>query len=401
MAGLDFTSYAAVLRIPGALAFSLAGWLGRFPRSTMSLGIILLVSTTTGSFGAAGSVAAALAIGMAVSGPSWSRLMDRHGQRGVLALALLCLLMSTTLLTVLVLTGAPLPTWVGAALLIGLSSADSAAAARARWAAVTDGDRRMTAFSIETLLDQSIFVLGPPVITVLAAVVSPLAGIGIAVAIGTSGIVALILQHDSEPPRHRRQESARRSILPPAAILPVALGAMGIGSFDVAIVGWADAQETEWLAGAAMAAMAAATGVGTLLMSARVWGISPRARYVAFAALTAATAFLMPATTGSWLLFVAVSVCGFTLGPVLVLGFTLVGMRAPHGRVTEVLAYPSAGTSVGFPIGATLAGMATDAQGAAAGMLVSACSAAFVLLVGGGGELLLRARERRAVSAIA
>ena len=52
-------TYRRVLALPGALAFSLSGLLGRLPISMISLGIVLLVSTRTGSYSLAGSVSAA------------------------------------------------------------------------------------------------------------------------------------------------------------------------------------------------------------------------------------------------------------------------------------------------------------------------------------------------------
>lgn len=52
-------TYRRVLSLPGALAFSLSGLLGRLPISMISLGIVLLVSERTGSYSLAGSVSAA------------------------------------------------------------------------------------------------------------------------------------------------------------------------------------------------------------------------------------------------------------------------------------------------------------------------------------------------------
>ena len=46
--------YRNVLSTPGARAFSVAGLMSRLPMSTISLGIVLLVSHRTGSYGTAG-----------------------------------------------------------------------------------------------------------------------------------------------------------------------------------------------------------------------------------------------------------------------------------------------------------------------------------------------------------
>ena len=56
------TSYRRILQIPGTLLFSATGMVARLPMSMVSLGIVILVSTATGSYGLAGSVSAAYLI---------------------------------------------------------------------------------------------------------------------------------------------------------------------------------------------------------------------------------------------------------------------------------------------------------------------------------------------------
>ena len=52
------TTYRRVLALPGALGFSMSGLVARLPISMISLGIVLLVSTRTGSYSLAGTVSA-------------------------------------------------------------------------------------------------------------------------------------------------------------------------------------------------------------------------------------------------------------------------------------------------------------------------------------------------------
>ena len=73
-------SYRRVFAHPGALAFSSTGLLARLPISMMTLGIVLLVSTLTGSYGLAGQVSAAYIIGNAAFAVPHGRLADRFGR---------------------------------------------------------------------------------------------------------------------------------------------------------------------------------------------------------------------------------------------------------------------------------------------------------------------------------
>src|SRR5258708_27854646 len=51
--------YLELLRAPGALAFSSAGFVGRMSMSMYGLGTVLLIALLTGRYGEAGAVAAA------------------------------------------------------------------------------------------------------------------------------------------------------------------------------------------------------------------------------------------------------------------------------------------------------------------------------------------------------
>ena len=391
-----------MLRTPGAAAFSLSGWFGRFPKSNLSLGLILLVSSTTGSFAEAGLASAGLVAGMAFSGPFWSARMDRGGQRRVIAVALACLVASTALTSTLVVLRAPLPLWLAGAVLTGLSCPDIAAAVRARWTAATGGSLRIAAFAVETINDQMVFVVGPPIITVLSGTVHPLLGVAAALAPGVAGMLALVAQPGTEPPLHPLSERGKgwSARLPPLSILPVTLGCVGIGSFfgsyDVSVVAWGEDHGAPWASGVLLAVMAVAMGAGALAAGARRWSAGPSARFTVFIGGVCIIALGMPlaAAAGPWIA-AGVVATGLLMGPVTISVFALAETRAPRGRVTEILAYPSAGTSAGVPAGATLAGIVHDGLGSSASFTLMAASAFFGLLVGGGGELLLRLRERR------
>ena len=76
--------YRAVLSTPGAPAFEAAGFLARLPISTIGLGIVLLVSTRTGSYALAGTVSASAIVAQAGAAPLMARWIDRVGQARVL-----------------------------------------------------------------------------------------------------------------------------------------------------------------------------------------------------------------------------------------------------------------------------------------------------------------------------
>ena len=78
------STYRRILSVPGAALFSATGLVARFPISMISLGIVLLVSTSTGSYALAGSVTASFLIASALFAVVQARLVDRLGQSRVL-----------------------------------------------------------------------------------------------------------------------------------------------------------------------------------------------------------------------------------------------------------------------------------------------------------------------------
>lgn len=392
----DFGAYARVLRTPRALPFVIAGALSRFPRSTLSLCVILLVSSTFGSFTAAGATTGVLVAGMAIAAPFWSSRMDRHGQRGVLAIALVCMLAATSFLAVLALVEAPLPWWLVAAGLVGLTSPDIPSAVRARWTGLVDGRERTTAFAVETIVDQTVFVTGPPIVTLLAAAAHPLLGLAFAVVFGVAGAAWLIAQRSTEPEIVERTGPRRIAILPPPGVLPIAIACAGLGAmfgaFDVSSVAWSEYLGEPWLAGIAMAILAVGIAIGSVVVGARVSKRPAVGRFLTFLGVGAIGFGLLPLVAeGPWLMAV-VPVAGLLVSPVMVTGIAIVASRAPRDRLTESLAYPTAGMSIGLPVGATFAGASFDAAGPAAGFLTCALAltAAFVIAAVGEGIRSLR-----------
>jgi predicted MFS family arabinose efflux permease len=392
-------AYGQVLRLPGARTFVAAGILARFPRATLSLGIILLVSATTGSFASAGLVVAPLVGGMAVAAPLWSSRMDRYGQARVILVSLGCLVLAASGLLTLVLTGAPFWTWLVAAFITGAATPDLTSAVRARWTVLAPESQRTAALALETIADQMVFIAGPPAITAVAAAVDPAVAMLGSLGLGVIGGVWLASQRGTQPavsPRGPRTGL----VLPPAGVVPVALACIALGgvfgAFDVSLVGWAEVGGRPWLAGPAFSALAVAIAIGSVITGARAWKLSPAARYIGFAAVSAVVAAALPfAQSSSPVLFGAILLLGLAVSPVMVSGILVASARAPKGRVTETLAYPTAAMSLGVPIGGVIAGAALDATGPATALVTIAVSLASAAAIAAAGEALLRVGRRR------
>ena len=76
-------SYRRRLLSLAGTAYVVTAFLGRLPLAMSQLGTLLLVVGSTGSYGAGGASAGALALANAVGSPSAGSLADRLGQRRV------------------------------------------------------------------------------------------------------------------------------------------------------------------------------------------------------------------------------------------------------------------------------------------------------------------------------
>src|ERR1700754_687155 len=110
--------YLEILRTPHVARLFAASLLARLPMGINGLAIVLLVKAETGSFGAAGAAAGALALRSGAWGPLTARLIDALGARTLLVLATISAA-GLLVLIALARTGAPMATLVAAAFVAG------------------------------------------------------------------------------------------------------------------------------------------------------------------------------------------------------------------------------------------------------------------------------------------
>jgi MFS family permease len=377
--------YRQVLRVPGAVAFAAAGLIARFPLSMQTLGTVLLVADSTGSYALAGAVSATLALAQALFGPVLGRLVDRHGQARVLLPALVAHTLGAAALAVLAVTGAPAWTLFPAAALWGGSFAQAGSLVRARWAHALSGSPLLpTAFSLESVLDEVVFVVGPVLVTMLATQLAPAAGVAAAWAFAAVGSLTLAALRRTEPPPHlgtRRGPSALR--LPALRVLlAVALPIGGIfGSVEVATVAFTDERGAPAAAGIVLALLAGGSLLSGLGYGAVTWRTPSARRFVlgvtVLALLTGPLLFAPAVPALAALVFVA----GFAISPALIAGFGLLEQLVPAPSRTEGLAWFSTGLGLGLAAAASLAGQVVDASGARAAFGVTVAAGALAALV--------------------
>jgi MFS family permease len=248
--------YREVLAHPGALAFCSAGFLARLPISTYGLGFVLLIAATTGRYGLAGAVAGAYGVATAVFGPLLSQAADRYGQARVLVPAAAANSAAVVALVLSADADAPTVVLLACATLVGATSVSVGSLVRARWRHVLAGGGRLhTAFALESVVDELIFIVGPVAITLVATRIDPAAG---PLAVAVTALVGawwLASQRRTEPPTDRSAHTAGGSALRVSGVRVTALVFLGVGgifgSAEVVTVAFTDERGVPAAAGRA------------------------------------------------------------------------------------------------------------------------------------------------------
>ncbi len=390
-----FSPYRLVLDSPQRRSFVVAAWAGRFPKSALGLGIILLIALTDGDYALAGTVSAVFVVSLAIGGPRWSRAMDAFGVRRVLPLAAGLLSIFAALLLVAVISRAPVWTWFVLAALTGLSIVDMGSVVRSRWASILAQDKRLPAFALESINDELVFVVSPPIVTLLATLVNPALGFGVGLAVGVAGYLAFARGSSAAA----SSRPAREGAAIPARILGVvgAFSAMGVvfGGFDISAVALAEQSQVPVAAGLLIGVFALASVVSGTILGAKPAVASRARRFVIGAIAYSIVVPLLALSSDILFAALACAAAGVVTSPLMITGIALVEERALESRLTETLAYPTAAIAVGGMIGAWASGHVIESAGAQAGFLVPSIAAVTVVVTVVVSESLIARRRPR------
>ena len=376
------SSYRAILATRGATAFSATGTLARLPLSMTGLGIVLLVYERTGRYGTAGALAAVYVLVASVSGPLQGRLADQLGQSPVLWVA--GATHATGIGLTLGLSGASAPWPYVAVAVAGAGAPQAGNLVRARWAHVLTDRRRLdTAFALEAVLDEVVFVIGPVLVTFLTLQVADYSGLLVSGVVSTLASWGLALQRSTEPPPSPRTGQPSSPIGLPL-LVPLTAAAIGIGvlfgSTEVIVVAFTEEAGRDHLAGVILAIWAGGSLIAGLLVGA-LPAAEPLRRF-RWSVTGLAVLFIPLGLLDSVeLLAIGMLAAGFMISPTVIAMTRLVEIGTPARRFTEALSWVNTGLASGVALGAAVVGQVIDARGASAGFVVALSAVAMASVI--------------------
>lgn len=323
----------------------LSSLIARLPKGMVPLAVVLLVSERTGSYLVAGSVAGIVALSDAASTPVLGRLVDRVGSgRVVLPAAALHLAGTVGLLTAQSI-GASLI----AACLLGIGNPPISASMKMLWPRLVGKQELPTAYRVESLAQQVIFLAGPLLVAVIG---DPAFALGLAtglLAIGSLWFVLTAPATDRGRAQYGRgalKVAEVRTLVGATALQGVVFGAapVGLASFSPKV-------------GLLLAALTLGGLLGTFLPNNQ-----PYVRLLVGFALALTPVAVISSTA---VMAVALAIAGLFLTPLAAATYMLLQQATDASHRTEAFAWLSTGQAAGSAMGAALAGLLVDHAGTA------------------------------------
>lgn len=412
--------YLQIFSLPGSAAFCAAAAVARMPMAMVSLGIVLALNHLYKDWATGGFMTALYVLCAAVVTPVYARLFDRFGQRSI------GLLLTALQTAGFILFAAAAQNRVHLALLfvlaayLGLTSFSIGALVRTRWAWATaqqNGSSLLdTAYSLESAVDETVFIIGPILVAFLASGGTPTLPFYVcAAAEGIGGLVFFLLPSaafhavdtlalsgvpeggrtslgPSVPPAV--QDEAGRAdydssstvtlsglpdqhpkrlafMYPGMLILCCAFISFNstFSAFDVAMTALMKSMGQERLLGLQLALFAAGSCAGAILFGSRPHHGNPWRRLVILMAyLTLGFVGIALFSRNIAVIGIIEVIAGLSVAPIFASGNLMVKGIVPASSLTEGLSWLSTASTVGAALGSAVCGRILDSFGPVAGL---------------------------------
>lgn len=378
---ISLVRYSALLVRPDLKTVLVASIVGRLPIGLTGLSILLLAQEATGSYRSAGAVAAAYVVGLACLAPVLGRLIDRSGPRGVLLWSAVAFPAALVAMLAAVRMQAPIEVAMLGAFAAGASFPPITVCMRTFFRRrLAEESLLATAYSLESVLIETIFIVGPMLVSLFVAYASASAAVLFAAACGVTGTL-LFLRSPALRGWQIEAHGARGMFGPLAepgfpTLFVVILGySAAFGLVEIGVTAYAAERGTPASAGVLLGLMSAGSAVGGLAYGSRSWRL-PLARQFAIALFVlGAGVSLLAMPMNPWWFAIASIVAGIVMAPTLTIQSMLVARNASSRHLTEAFTWSSTGLLAGVGGGIAFGGWLIERWDSSAAFLAGTIAA--------------------------
>lgn len=356
------------------------------PISMVGIGVLMYVESARGNYTLAGAVSATGAISAAIGGPITSRLTDRLGQHRVLPWQIL-IAVSTAVALIFTIPSNLSAYWIFAFTIIsGFFAPSIGALVRARWTALlVSGPVLITAFSVESMIDEIIFVIGPSIAAVTSVNIHPAAPQSIAAVFLIVGGTWLVSMRDTEPPISLTQVKHGKPVVFKNGLLWLVfihfLAGIFFGSIETTMIAFTDFAGVPIAAGLLLALWSIGSLIGGIFYGSNDFKLPLPNQLVLISLVLIPPALMLPFVNSLTLMAFLSILAGFGIAPLLIAAASIAQQRAGDGRTTEAIASMYSGIAVGFAFAASSSGWLVDNHGTNWSFAVGT-GAAFAITIG-------------------
>ncbi|MBP2375520.1 MFS transporter [Paeniglutamicibacter psychrophenolicus] len=437
---MKFGRYGQLLKQPGVGALLLIGMVARLPHAAIGMLLLLhLVNELDQEWGSAGLVVALMTIGIALGAPWRGHVVDMYGLRRAL--------IPSVIAEVVVWSIVPQVSfmWVLPLVFIGgLFSLPVFSVVRTALGVMTTGDTRRSAFALDAMATELVFIVGPAGAGIVATSLDTTVGmIGIGIASSVSGLALMLLNpptrsgqpgavaHKANPHEERLGAEASLIAAGPGGLADVEAELIVAGAKStkarVAARGRSFRHKFGWVSASVVAVFIAASGAGLVLsgtevgilslldengsegqlgivflfwcgaslLGGLVYGslnrrISPIVLLLAMAVLTVPMAF----ATDTWSLALLSILPGMLCAPVLSAASEWLTDLVAEKRRGEAMGWYGSALTGGTALGSPITGATVDGFGANAGFIMVGVIGAVICAVALVSQQVRRRRAR-------
>jgi len=372
--------YRDLFRVPAIRTTMLASIPGRLPIGIAGFAILLLVQNKSGSFVTAGVASALYVFGLATVAPMVGRMIDRAGPLPVLRLCACVYPLMLLALVALVSMRAHAFAIALCAYVAGAALPPVTICMRTLYPrALTDPALLQTAYSVDSVIVESVFVVGPALVALFLAGGIPEGAVLLAALTAGAGTLWF-----TRTPAIREWEIRPRSTASRWGVfaepgLVVLYGAtlfysVAFGLFEIGVTAYATNRGMPAAAGIALALASLGSALGAFGYGARHWQAPLRKQFLIALGLMAAGSLLMAPVDNIYLYMMVSIVAGAPMASVIATQSLLLSRLAPQGKLAESFTWGGTCLLGGISGGIALGGVLAETI-APAWILVSAAGA--------------------------